>query len=71
MAGTYPEPNILSLLKDHEIRGIDELVVAAGANSEVHLITKLERVRGPVEVDQLHLPRRSDETYSTMISITE
>ena len=71
MAGTYPEPNILGLLKDHEIRGIDELVIAAGANSEVHLITKLERVWGPVEVDQLHLPRWSDETYSTMISITE
>ena len=67
---THLEPDVLGLLKNHQVRSIDQLVVTASPNPEVHLITKLKCLRRPVEVDQLYLSRWSNETYRTMISIT-
>ena len=65
---THLEPDVLSFFKDHEVRSIDQLVVAMSPNPKVHLIAKLKWLWRPVEVDQLYLPRWSNETYGTMIS---
>ena len=47
---THLKPDIFSFLQDHKIGGIDKLVIASGANLELYLVTKLERLWRPVEV---------------------
>ena len=68
---TYPEADVFWFLKDLDVYGHDQFVVAASGHSELHLVPKLEGLCWPVVAGHLWLPWDIQVVDSTMVTISE
>ena len=66
---THPEADVLCPLGDVNIHSVGQPVVGPGCQAELHLVPKLEQLRGPVEIHRLPLARGVHVVDSAMVSV--